>query len=128
MDECISIYDIHVASVYLLHEELRKLGFKITIEDVETELYPHSIGHYLGMDLHDCPSFSIRETLKPGMVITIEPGLYIPPNSKYPSKYHGLGIRLEDDIVISKGGFENLTSQVPIEIEHIEDVMNSKSK
>lgn len=126
MDEAKSLYDIHVASVFLLHDELRQLGFEASVDDVETELYPHSIGHYLGLDLHDCPGFGIREPLKPGMAITIEPGLYIPPKAKYPARYHGLGIRLEDDLVVTRDGFENLTHDVPIEIEHVEQVINSR--
>uniref|UniRef100_H3CHN3 X-prolyl aminopeptidase 3, mitochondrial n=1 Tax=Tetraodon nigroviridis TaxID=99883 RepID=H3CHN3_TETNG len=66
---------------------------------------PHHVGHYLGMDVHDTPELSRSQPLQPGMVITIEPGLYIPEdNDQVPKRFRGLGIRIEDDVVIQDSG------------------------
>ncbi|MEQ1645134.1 MAG: M24 family metallopeptidase, partial [Pyrinomonadaceae bacterium] len=64
----------------------------------------------------------------PGMVLTVEPGLYIPPNDKSaPSKYRGIGVRIEDDILVTKDGNHNLTSKVPKEIDEIEAIMQGSA-
>jgi len=107
-------------------EELKKLGFK-NPDKVLDRLYPHSIGHFLGLDLHDCKNVSSDAPFKPGMVITIEPGLYIPHDPTYPSEFHGIGVRIEDDVVILESGCEVLTADVPKEPEAIEDLLNSDS-
>ncbi|HMS43584.1 MAG TPA: M24 family metallopeptidase, partial [Pyrinomonadaceae bacterium] len=62
----------------------------------------------------------------PGMVLTVEPGLYIPPDDKdAPSKYRGIGIRIEDDILVTEDGNHNLTAKVPKDAEAIEEIMNA---
>ena len=113
----------HVATV-LFVDELGALGFKDPERAVQ-RLFPHSIGHYLGLDLHDCPSVSCDEPLTEGMVITIEPGLYIPASSGYPARYHGIGVRIEDDILLGAGGVQNLTEAVPRDAEEIEHLMHT---
>ncbi|XP_066530359.1 xaa-Pro aminopeptidase 3 isoform X2 [Hoplias malabaricus] len=66
---------------------------------------PHHVGHYLGMDVHDTPELSRSQPLKPGMAITIEPGLYFSENDELcPERFRGLGVRIEDDVVISEYG------------------------
>lgn len=81
--------------------------------------YPHGIGHWLGMDVHDAGLTSIGSEprpLEPGMVITIEPGLYIPASdSRAPRHLQGLGIRIEDNLLITPEGHENLTAHIPKE-------------
>eukprot|EP00301_Raphidiophrys_heterophryoidea_P005574 c12328_g1_i2.p1 GENE.c12328_g1_i2~~c12328_g1_i2.p1 ORF type:complete len:494 (-),score=120.84 c12328_g1_i2:141-1622(-) len=72
--------------------------------EVLTRFYPHSIGHFLGIDLHDTPSISPHTPLQENMVITIEPGLYIPDSPDIPKEFRNIGIRIEDDIVISADG------------------------
>ncbi|KAJ3117539.1 hypothetical protein HK098_006232 [Nowakowskiella sp. JEL0407] len=91
------------------------------------ELYPHHIGHYMGLDVHDTETISRNLKLKKGMVITIEPGIYIPLESKeyyYPPEYRGIAIRIEDDIYIDKNNPVILTSEAPKEINDIEDILN----
>ncbi|MBX9691383.1 MAG: M24 family metallopeptidase, partial [Cyanobacteria bacterium] len=88
--------------------------------------YMHGTGHWLGLDVHDVAgqegSKSIE--LKPGMVFTIEPGLYFDKDDKLvPKKYRGIGIRIEDDVVITEDGCEILTSDVPKSVEEIEQLM-----
>ncbi|KAM9326846.1 xaa-Pro aminopeptidase 3 [Gastrophryne carolinensis] len=84
---------------------------------------PHHVGHYLGMDVHDTPDASRSLSLQPGMVITIEPGIYIPENdSDVPERYRGLGIRIEDDVIITEQSPVILSAECPKEIYEIHQV------
>ncbi|MGI9214465.1 MAG: M24 family metallopeptidase, partial [Gammaproteobacteria bacterium] len=92
------------------------------------EFYMHGSGHFLGLDVHDVGSYTINQksrALVPGMVLTVEPGLYFPPNSKniVDQKWQGMGIRIEDDILVTKKGFEVLTSAAVKEMDEIENLM-----
>ncbi|WP_334050914.1 Xaa-Pro aminopeptidase [Alteromonas gracilis] len=90
------------------------------------QFYMHGLGHFLGLDVHDVGNYKIEgedRPLKPGMVITVEPGIYISRDSEVPDKYKGIGIRIEDDVVITATGVDVLTSDVPKEIEEIEALM-----
>ncbi|NBA84617.1 M24 family metallopeptidase [Emticicia sp. CRIBPO] len=98
----------------LMKEELLKLGL-ITPENPQVKKYfPHGISHFLGLDVHDVgDKYAI---FKPGMVFTCEPGIYIPEE--------GLGIRLENDILVTENGNIDLMEGIPLEIEEIERMMN----
>ncbi len=90
------------------------------------EFYMHDSGHFLGMDVHDAGMYSINNksrTLVPGMVLTVEPGLYLARNSKIAAKWQGLGIRIEDDILVTEHGYEILTKSAVKEIADIEHLM-----
>jgi Xaa-Pro aminopeptidase len=76
--------------------------------------FPHGTSHYIGLDTHDVGSWT--DPIEENMVFTIEPGIYIPEE--------GLGIRLEDDMVIRSGGNFNLMGNIPIEADEIETLMN----
>lgn len=87
--------------------------------------YMHGIGHYLGLDTHDVGTYLIEEekpmALEPGVVFTVEPGLYIPKESEQPPPHlRGIGVRIEDDLLVTPSGGEVLTGQVPKEIDEIE--------
>ncbi|XP_022108080.1 probable Xaa-Pro aminopeptidase 3 isoform X1 [Acanthaster planci] len=85
---------------------------------------PHHVGHYLGMDTHDTGRISRSSQLQHGMVVTIEPGLYIPElDTSAPAKYRGIGIRIEDDILITDKGPEILSAECPKEIEELEKLI-----
>lgn len=90
--------------------------------------YMHKTGHWLGMDVHDVGDYKINKkwrALKEGMVLTIEPGLYISPSdTSVAKKWRGIGIRIEDDILVTKGGAKVLTAGVPKEIAEIEALMS----
>ncbi|OWZ20587.1 Xaa-Pro aminopeptidase [Phytophthora megakarya] len=82
---------------------------------------PTHIGHYLGMDTHDTPHVSRGAPLVPGMVVTIEPGIYLPKNDfDLPEEFRGIGIRIEDDVVITESGIEITTSKVPKGLQAME--------
>jgi Xaa-Pro aminopeptidase len=88
------------------------------------KIYPHHVGHYLGLDVHDTNTISRSRVLEAGMVITIEPGLYIPDEDEY-GEFRGMGLRIEDDVAITRDGPVVLTLEAPKEIVDIEAVMAS---
>ena len=107
----------------LLHgdpEELHKKGaFK--------DFYMHKIGHWLGLDVHDAGDYMEGDDFmkfKPGMITTIEPGIYISRSMDVDDKWKGIGIRIEDDILVTKDGNENLTEKVPSDPAEIESLMS----
>jgi Xaa-Pro aminopeptidase len=104
----------------------------ITVDQaIEEEAYRpyfmHRTGHWLGMDVHDVGDYKIGgawRQLEPGMALTVEPGLYIAPdNTAVDEKWRGIGIRIEDDVVVTKDGCRVLTNGVPKEIDDIEALM-----
>ncbi|CAG8494085.1 3064_t:CDS:10 [Gigaspora rosea] len=121
--EGISLNGIHEISVELMKEELLNIGFDLSEGDIDRVLYPHHVGHYLGLDVHDTPYIDRSRRLSSGMVITIEPGIYVPPNDAYPERYHGMGIRIEDNVVVGATDPIVLSSTAPKEIVDIEFCM-----
>lgn len=86
--------------------------------------YMHGTGHWLGLDVHDSGAYwhgFDSRTLEAGMVVTVEPGIYVPPNDELaPTEFRGIGIRIEDDIHVTDEGPENLTASCPKSIEEVE--------
>ncbi|KDN49909.1 hypothetical protein K437DRAFT_255161 [Tilletiaria anomala UBC 951] len=117
-----SLSDLHRRSVEMLRVEMRDLGgfSSLGAGVLERTLYPHYIGHWLGMDLHDTPTIERSTELEEGVVLTIEPGLYIPFDDRFPKHYQGIGIRLEDDVAVLKDGNVVLSADVPKEIVDVE--------
>ncbi len=94
----------------------KKLGYD--------EFFIHGLSHPVGLDVHDVMT---EKVLKPGMIITIEPGLYFSPNDKTaPEKYKGFGVRIEDTILVTENGYEILSKNAPKEIDEIEKLMKKK--
>lgn len=89
------------------------------------QFFMHGLSHWLGLDVHDVGFYGNDRdrTLEPGMVITVEPGLYIAPDADVPAEYRGIGIRIEDDIIITADGNENLTDSVVKDPDEIEALM-----
>ena len=88
----------------------------------------HNVSHMLGLDVHDCASASPeaykKGKLKPGMVLTMEPGLYFQPDDlTVPERYRGLGVRIEDDVLVTENGMRNLSRSIPSEATHVEEWM-----
>ena len=93
------------------------------------DFYMHNTGHWLGLDVHDPSPYNISGKpvkLKPGMIFTVEPGIYIKPKRSIPKKYHNIGVRIEDDILIKKNGCEILTCDVPKTANDIETIMSKR--
>jgi len=108
----------------VLGEGLMKLG--IIQEKSEVKKYcPHGISHFVGLDVHDVGS---TQKLVPGMVLTMEPGLYIPDSSTCDSKYWGIGVRIEDDLLVTESGCKVISDSAPRTIEAIETLMKKEKK
>ncbi|MDO3720989.1 Xaa-Pro aminopeptidase [Marinobacter sp. chi1] len=123
----------HEAALRVLTQGLIDLGLLSgTVEEaIAGEAYKpffmHRTGHWLGMDVHDVGDYKVGDAwrqLEPGMVLTVEPGLYIAPdNTDVDEKWRGIGIRIEDDVVVTKDGCRVLTDGVPKTITEIEALM-----
>ncbi len=124
---------VHDLSVKMLTQGLVELGLlegevEALIESgAYREFYMHRIGHWLGMDVHDVGNYKLNgewRPLEPGMVMTIEPGLYISPhNDRVEPRWRGIGIRIEDDVLVTRDGAEVLTAGVPKSVDAIEALM-----
>ena len=121
------------ASEKVITEGLVELGLlKGDPEELQSsgaykDFYMHKIGHWLGLDVHDAGDYTEGDefmTFKPGMITTIEPGIYISSSMDVDEKWKGIGVRIEDDILVTKDGNENLTKKVPSDPNEIESLMS----
>jgi Xaa-Pro aminopeptidase len=125
--------ELHEMATSLLTDLMLDLGLlngrKSDIIDAleHKKYYPHGVGHWLGMDVHDVGMYLIKDQPRPvqaNMCFTVEPGLYIPEDdTSAPSKFRGIGIRIEDDIRITQNGCEILTTAAPKEIPDLEAII-----
>ena len=132
----VSLPEIHSAALRQLVVGLVELGALSGDVDllIKTEAYKpfymHSTGHLLGLDVHDVGTYHVDgkpRPLEPGMCFTIEPGLYFSSSEpKTPAHLRGIGVRIEDDVVITEHGHENLTAAIPKEIADVEAWMRSE--
>jgi Xaa-Pro aminopeptidase len=130
----VSFYKPHETATKVLCQGLQKMGFfkkktaaTIYKKGLYKSYFPHGTSHWLGMDVHDCGIYRTKTkdarpvTLKPGNVMTIEPGLYFRiDDSSVPKKFRGIGVRIEDDVLVTKSGHEVLSKSCPKEIKDIE--------
>ena len=133
-----TVDEVHQASVRSLTEGMVRIGLlKGEVDElIKTEAYKryymHGTGHWLGMDVHDVGDYKVDEAsrkLEPGMVMTIEPGLYIAEgDDDAPAKYRGIGIRIEDDVVVTSGEPLVLTAGCPKTVADIESLMAESPK
>ena len=125
-------------SIELLTEGMKELGLlkgktkDLIRKKAYEKYYMHGVGHYLGLDVHDAGRYFSDQAAKDsrpfaaGMVLTVEPGIYVPPDAKdAPAKYRGIGVRIEDDVLVTESGNVNLTAKVPKHAEEIEELMNA---
>lgn len=98
---------------------------QLITDNAHRAFFMHGLSHWLGLDVHDVGFYGPdrSRTLEPGMVLTVEPGLYIAPDADVPPQYRGIGIRIEDDILITENGNENLTASVVKKADEIEALM-----
>lgn len=137
----VRLEDLKMHSVEMLTEGMVRLGLlkgdprKLIEEKKYMQFYMHNLGHYLGIDVHDAGRYYFNgesRAAEAGMVMTIEPGLYISPdtsripegfNQDVPEKYLGIGVRIEDDVLVTENGCRVLTHQVPKVASEIEALM-----
>lgn len=125
--------DIQTNIIKILTEGLVELGILIghpdnlIKEEAYKQFYMHGSGHWLGLDVHDCGVYKINNSwreLEAGMVLTVEPGLYISNKiTNIDKKWLGIGVRIEDDILVTETGYENLSKDLMVDISDIEAYM-----
>ena len=127
----VSIQDVTGDVVRIMVSGLVELGVlkgeidPLIADNAHRAFFMHGLGHWLGLDVHDVGAYGADRSrpLEPGMVLTVEPGLYIAPDADVPVEYRGIGIRIEDNIVITETGNENLTDSVVKSADDIEALM-----
>jgi Xaa-Pro aminopeptidase len=129
----VTLDEMHRRSVEILTEGMVRLGLlkgevsKLIEEEQYKKFYMHRLGHYLGMDVHDVGVYHSDGEPRPveaGMVMTVEPGLYISVDAEdIPDEYRGIGVRIEDDVLVTLQGYRTLTDKAPKQVEEIEALM-----
>tara|TARA_B100001248_G_scaffold262716_1_gene261408 strand:+ start:4049 stop:5365 length:1317 start_codon:yes stop_codon:yes gene_type:complete len=129
--------DLHEISKKHLSQSIHDLGLikesadTILNEELYKKYFPHGTGHWLGLDVHDVGAYLVDGESRPleeNMYFTVEPGLYVPQDdSTAPEQFRGMGVRIEDNILITSDGYKNLTETVPKEVKEIEDLMQQES-
>lgn len=123
--------DVHAASVEVITRGLVELGIiEGPVETAISELrykpyFMHKTSHYLGMDVHDVGAYFVSgkpRLLEAGMVITVEPGIYIARNAAVPEQYRGIGVRIEDDVLVTEGRAVVLSEAIPKRVDEIERI------
>jgi Xaa-Pro aminopeptidase len=131
-----TIMSVHEFTVRKITEAMVDLGILSgsvdqLIENKDYEkYYMHRTGHWLGMDVHDAGRMKRNgswRALEPGMVMTVEPGLYIPPDDEH-ERFRGIGVRIEDDVLITADGPRVLSSACPKEVSELESIVGSRAK
>ena len=124
----------HDAAVRVITKGLQRVGLlkgdlrSLISKQRYRKFFMHRTGHWLGMDVHDVGDYKVSDQwrlLEPGMVLTVEPGIYIPDMRGIPKKWRGIGIRIEDDVVVTRSGNEVLTRGVPVDPDEIEQLVGS---
>ncbi|WP_192457783.1 Xaa-Pro aminopeptidase [Musicola keenii] len=127
-----SIREVNEEVVRIMLRGLIRLGIlqgdveNLLADQAHRPFFMHGLSHWLGLDVHDVGDYGSSDRgriLEPGMVLTVEPGLYIAPDADVPAEYRGIGIRIEDDIVITANGNEVLTAGVVKDPDAIEALM-----
>ncbi len=124
--------DVHQAALDVIVDGLFNLGLlsgerdKVIEEKQYQKFFMHRTSHWLGIDTHDVGKYKQSDEsrlLEPGMILTVEPGIYIRPMDDVPAKYHNIGIRIEDDVLVTEQGAEILTALVPKQINELEAII-----
>ncbi|MCC5793854.1 MAG: Xaa-Pro aminopeptidase [Chromatiales bacterium] len=127
-------HEPHEAAVHAVVRGLRALGLlkgsvpALMRSGTYRQFFMHRTGHWLGMDVHDVGDYRVGDQwrmLEPGMALTVEPGVYIRPGSKVPRRWWGIGVRIEDDVLVTREGHEVLTAALPRDPDSIEALVGS---
>ena len=114
-----SLDKLHDIAEKQLTEQLNQIGFKISGKDIEA-LFPHHLSHYIGMDVHDTVGYSRKVTLQEGHCITIEPGIYVPDDERWPKRFRNMGVRIEDSVAVQDENPYLLTPEAVKDVIDIE--------
>lgn len=126
--------DPHDAAVRIITKGLKRIGLldgtvqKLIRDEAYREFFMHKTGHWLGMDVHDVGDYKVGDEwrfLEPGMVTTVEPGIYISASRKVPAKWRNIGIRIEDDVAVTNNGADVLSKGLAKAPEDVERLMAS---
>jgi Xaa-Pro aminopeptidase len=126
--------DPHDAAVTVITRGLKKLGLldgslkRLIADGAYQQYFMHRTGHWLGMDVHDVGDYKVGDQwreLEPGMVMTVEPGIYLPAGNEVPSRFHNIGIRIEDDVLVTASGPDVLSKALAKEPDAIEALMSA---
>jgi len=124
--------DPHDAAVRIITRGLKKIGLldgtlaRLIRDGAYREFFMHRTGHWIGMDVHDVGDYKVGDEwriLEPGMVMTVEPGIYIPAGRKVPAKWSNIGVRIEDDVVVTSNGPDVLSKGLAKDPDEIEKLM-----
>ncbi|KAI1078815.1 aminopeptidase-like protein [Whalleya microplaca] len=115
----VTLDKLHSITEQALAEQLRQLGFDLG-RDAMSVLFPHHVGHYVGLDVHDVPGYPRNVLLKEGHCVTVEPGVYVPDDERWPKAFRGLGVRIEDSVCVGDDNPLILTTEAVKEVEDIE--------
>ena len=128
----------HEKTVEIITAGLLELGIlkgdikTLIAEEGYKKFYMHRAGHWLGMDVHDVGDYKVNDCwriLEPGMVLTVEPGIYIAPGAEgVAKKWQGIGVRIEDDVLVTRAGYKVLSSDAPKTVKDIEKIMRRRKK
>ncbi|KAI3395204.1 hypothetical protein diail_1698 [Diaporthe ilicicola] len=122
-DGGLTLDGVHRATEQALRRELRDLGFDVGANGSGRleALFPHHVGHYVGLDVHDCPGYGRNVPLRRGHCVTVEPGVYVPADDdRWPVHFRGMGIRIEDSVYVDDEGPVVLTAEAVKEVVDIE--------
>mmetsp|Transcript_50397 Transcript_50397/g.129818 ORF Transcript_50397/g.129818 Transcript_50397/m.129818 type:complete len:469 (-) Transcript_50397:1552-2958(-) len=122
-----TLFQLDDFSLDVMRSTVVELGIAkrdISKSQVRHLFYPHAIGHFLGMDTHDTSSLPWTTKLDDGVVVTVEPGIYISEDNPAPDRFKGIGIRIEDNIAITSSGVRNLSHSIPSSVQDIEHYCN----
>ena len=115
----VSLDGLHDIAEAGLKDQLTQIGFDVSGKNLEM-LFPHHLGHYIGLDVHDSVGYSRKGVLQEGNCITIEPGVYVPVDDRWPKHFQGMGVRIEDSICIGGDQPCVLTPEAVKEVADIE--------
>ncbi|KAL1625993.1 aminopeptidase [Neofusicoccum ribis] len=118
-DARLSLDKLHNISCEGLRDGLKQLGFNMSGNALET-LFPHHLGHYIGLDVHDSPGYPRNRNLQTGQCITVEPGIYVPDDERWPAHFRGMGIRIEDSVCVQPESPLIFTTEAVKEVVDIE--------
>lgn len=115
----LSLDKLHKIASHTLADGLKDLGFDMSRDAIEV-LFPHHVGHYIGLDVHDSPGLPRNRPFEKGMCVTVEPGIYVPDNERWPAWARGIGMRIEDSVCIDEDSPYVLTTEAVKEVSDMQ--------